>query len=365
MPFYFKPVVWNDKGYRGPAGGRFSSGFPAVNGYGHEEWNNAPALSYQDGTDRFKVFHTEPLGNQDVDAQAGLIAIMLIASNAGKQWLVGVAAGCVSLLSADDRKARLELADRLGLDSSAMADEAWALESVRSAHKNDEREFRKKWNEDFHWIPNWTCPADLYLPLLEPIALDAMALTGKERLVGMYGAYQAVGRSVFQAVLSAIPDRTDPAAVGRLKAWGGGETETAKDIEEINNISATVRAALVQARIGQGAYRADLMAAWNGRCAVTGCGIPEMLRASHVQPWRASDNGQRLDPENGLILSAHLDALFDRGLITFADDGSMLVSESISVASKDVWGVGNPLRVKPKDRLSEYLRYHREKVFTG
>lgn len=365
MPFYFKPVVWNDKGYRGPAGGHFSSGFPAENGYGHEEWNNAPALSYQDGADRFKVFHTEPLGNQDLDAQAGLIALMLIASHAGRQWLVGVAAGCVSLLSTEDRKARLELADRLGLDSSAMAQETWSLLRVRKAWADDEQGFLKFWEKEFHWIPNWTCPADLYLPLTEPVPLDAMALTGKKRLVAMYGSYQPVDREVFQAVMSTIPSTADTAAVVRLNAWAGSESQAFQDIDEIQNVSATVRAALVQARIGQGAYRADLMTTWGGCCAVTGCGIPELLRASHVRPWRASDNQQRLDSQNGLLLAAHLDALFDRGLIAFDDDGTMLVAETIRTPGQDVWGLGTPLRAKPTGRLSGYLRYHRDEVFSG
>lgn len=47
MPFFFKPVVWNSNGYRGPSGGKFTSGFPKDHGYGHEEWNNAPARNYQ------------------------------------------------------------------------------------------------------------------------------------------------------------------------------------------------------------------------------------------------------------------------------------------------------------------------------
>lgn len=365
MPFYFKPVVWNDRGYRGPAGGRFSSGFPKDYGYGHEEWNNAPALSYQDGADRFKVFHTEPLGNQDLDSQAGLIAIMLIASNAGRQWLVGVAAGCVSLLSSEDRKARLELADRLGLDSSAMAQEAWSQPRIRAVWNDDERGFLKFWNKEFHWIPNWTCPADLYLPLPEPVPLNAIALTGKKRLVAMYGSYQPVARAIFEAVLAAIPSTADPAAVSRLKAWAGGESQAFQDIEEISTASATVKAALVQARIGQGAYRADLMKAWHDRCAVTGCAIPEMLRASHVKPWRMSNNAERLDSQNGLILAAHLDALFDRNLITFDDSGAMIVAGAIKTTGRDVWGLGMPLSAKPKGRLSDYLRYHRENLFSG
>lgn len=365
MPFYFKPVVWNGKGYRGPAGERFTSGFPHENGYGHEEWNNAPEFSYVDGSDRFKVFHTEGLGLQDLDEQAGLIALMLIASHAGKQWLVGVAAGCMPLASEDQKAERLRLAERLGLDSDAMASQTWALRSVQTTFGNDERVFRKAWNKDFHWIPNWTCPADLYLPLFEPVALNAEALTGKKRLVAMYGSYQPVDQSIFQRVLGRIPSSAGQQTIDRLKAWAGGDTDASQDIKDIRTSSTTVRAALIQARIGQGAYRAEVMSEWDSRCAVTGSDIGEMLRASHVQPWKASSNDQRLDAQNGLILAAHLDALFDRGLISFDDDGDMLVAPSIRGIEPEVWGVGSALRRKPKGRLVEYLNYHRKSVYCG
>lgn len=171
---------------------------------------------------------------------------------------------------------------------------------------------------------------------------------------------------LFKATLDAWKGRSDEElrdAVLHILARDPAEPELVQDLQDILNSSATMKTALVQARIGQGVYRADLMKAWNGRCAVTSCAIPEMLRASHVKPWRASDNAERLDPQNGLILAAHLDALFDRGMISFRDDGAMLVTEAIK--GKDVWGLAKPLRAKPMGRLSDYLRYHRENLFCG
>jgi len=365
MPFYFKPVVWNSNGYRGPSGGKFTSGFPKDHGYGHEEWNNAPELAYGEGADRFKVFHTEGLGTQDLEAQAGLIGLMLIASHKGQQFLVGVAAGCMPLMSEDERPVRLDLIRRLGLNADAMGEEAWALKSVRDAFDGNRRKFFQEWRRDFHWLLNWTCPADLYLPLYEPVLLSAEALTGKKRLVAMYGSYQPIDRSIFQRVLAQLPSSAGQATIDRLKAWAGPSIDVAYDVEEASSASTTVRAALIQARIGQGAFRSELMAAWNGGCAVTGCTIPELLRASHIRPWAASNNTQRLDSENGLMLAAHLDALFDRGLISFGDDGRMMVAKAISKEAKAVWGVGAALRRKPSGRLSEYLAYHRERVFVG
>lgn len=173
---------------------------------------------------------------------------------------------------------------------------------------------------------------------------------------------------LFRATLDAWDGRTDEElrdAVLNILARNPAEPELVQDLQDILNSSATMKTALVQARIGTGGYRADLMKAWNGRCAVTACAIPEMLRASHVKPWRASDNAERLDAQNGLLLAAHLDALFDRGLITFDDSGAMIVAGAIKTAGKDVWGLGMPLSAKPTGRLSDYLRYHRDNLFGG
>lgn len=175
-------------------------------------------------------------------------------------------------------------------------------------------------------------------------------------------------RGLFAATLNAWKDRPDEElrdAVCHILARNPAEPELIQDLQDILNSTATMKTALVQARIGQGAYRADLMKAWDDRCAVTGCAIPEMLRASHVKPWRVSNNAERLDSQNGLILAAHLDALFDRNLITFEDSGAMIVAGAIKTAGKDVWGLGMPLSAKPKGRLSDYLRYHRENLFNG
>jgi hypothetical protein len=63
-----------------------------------------------------------------------------------------------------------------------------------------------------------------------------------------------------------------------------------------------------------------------------------------------------------LILAAHLDALFD---LPFDDSGAMIVAGAIKTTGKDVWGLGMPLSAKPKGRLSDYLRYHRDNLFSG
>ena len=80
---------------------------------------------------------------------------------------------------------------------------------------------------------------------------------------------------------------------------------------------------LINARRGQGLFREDLMQIWDGACAVTNLDCPELLIASHIRPWRASNVKQKLNGYNGLMLCANLDRLFDIGLISFADNGAM------------------------------------------
>jgi len=90
---------------------------------------------------------------------------------------------------------------------------------------------------------------------------------------------------------------------------------------------------LVQ-RIGQNIFRAALMDYWGARCPITGITDPALLRASHIVPWAECDDAQRLDVHNGLLLSAMWDAAFDAGLVSFADDGTVLTSPELSSAAR-------------------------------
>lgn len=118
--------------------------------------------------------------------------------------------------------------------------------------------------------------------------------------------------------------------------------------------------ALTQARRGQGKYRKDLLALWDRKCAVTGCDLGAVLRASHAKPWRSSTDAERLDPHNGLPLIATLDVLFDCGLIGFADDGSMLCSPFLEQDHRELLGVPAPLLKPLNTEQKTYLRHHRQ-----
>lgn len=101
-----------------------------------------------------------------------------------------------------------------------------------------------------------------------------------------------------------------------------------KKLKQITTISNTEKNIEIQQRIGQDIFRSVLLEIYNGQCCVCGLNIKELLRASHILPW-AENKQNRLNPENGLCLSATYDAAFDRHLISFDDDYKMVVSKYI------------------------------------
>jgi hypothetical protein len=122
----------------------------------------------------------------------------------------------------------------------------------------------------------------------------------------------------------------------------------------------TERAAIIQSRIGQGLYRKNMLELWGGKCALTGCDIPEVLIASHAKPWKLSTNQERMDKYNGLLLAAHVDALFDIGLIGFDDRGFLIRSPKLTKAQFDNLGLSrfSGLRFIRNEHL-RYLKEHR------
>jgi putative restriction endonuclease len=121
---------------------------------------------------------------------------------------------------------------------------------------------------------------------------------------------------------------------------------------------------LVRQRVGQDTYRKALLKYWGGACAVTGVAIPEILRASHALPWAECEtDGQRLDVFNGFLLTANLDALFDRFLISFDEAGCIMVSDSISEEDQDYLGLSFRLRLRwLTDQHEAYLALHRARL---
>ena len=119
---------------------------------------------------------------------------------------------------------------------------------------------------------------------------------------------------------------------------------------------------LVVQRIGQNVFRDHLIDYWQSQCPLTGISDKALLRASHIVPWRdCTSNAERLDVHNGLLLSALWDAAFDRGLVTFDDEGGPQFSPALSETGRTALRWQAPLQLTKRHRQN--LAWHRENLF--
>lgn len=134
-------------------------------------------------------------------------------------------------------------------------------------------------------------------------------------------------------------------------------------IEENKQLTSTERTQIIQSRIGQGIFRNKLIEYWNG-CSVSGCSFLPVLVASHIKPWYVSDNEQRLDIYNGLLLQPNLDKLFDKGYITFDLQGNIQCSSFLENNDRKLLGINKNMHLlKLEDMHKKYLIYHQKNCY--
>jgi putative restriction endonuclease len=115
-------------------------------------------------------------------------------------------------------------------------------------------------------------------------------------------------------------------------------------------------------RVGQERFRKDLIDYWK-ECSLTGCNLVSILRASHIKPWKDSNNIERLDVYNGLLLLPTLDVLFDKGYISFSNTGTILIASEIENRQTE-FGLNKDNKLSQfEEKHKTYLKYHRENVF--
>jgi predicted restriction endonuclease len=135
--------------------------------------------------------------------------------------------------------------------------------------------------------------------------------------------------------------------------------------QRLNNFkkpNKTERKGLITSRVGQGYYRQQIIEKWGGRCPITGINIQSILIASHIVPWSESSDDERLDVENGILLSPSYDALFDKHLISFENDGNIIISTKVSLDNKNKIGLSPEIKIQVTDGMSPYLERHRKKL---
>ena len=129
-------------------------------------------------------------------------------------------------------------------------------------------------------------------------------------------------------------------------------------ILELNLPTVTERSGLVTSRVGQGAYRKRIIHRWEYKCAVTNFNKLDILIASHIVPWSKATDHERLDVNNGLLLSPTYDALFDKHLITFDNNGRIILSDKIEFSAYQKIGITGKEKI---EGLSEYNHHYLQK----
>jgi predicted restriction endonuclease len=130
-------------------------------------------------------------------------------------------------------------------------------------------------------------------------------------------------------------------------------------------ITETERTSIIKSRIGQGIFREKLIEKYNGCCVVTGVNDTRFLLASHIRPWAVSTNEERICEDNGLLLSATYDRLFDSGLISFTWDGKMIISRFVTEVNRQKLKIasGEKYNLLCNSQMKTFLEYHNDVVF--
>ena len=246
------------------------------------------------------------------------------------------------------------------------------------------------WNNEGWLLPVfWTPltppvrPRDL-LGVLGPLMPEKYSPINPRSGVGNQKAYLArIPESAFVAILEkAEYDDSILAHGGSNSLTYHSIRETLDDVVERqisidSDIDSTIKQSLIQARRGQGTFRTNVEAI-DGSCRITGISNPSLLIASHIKPWRVCESSQeRLDGMNGVMLTPDADLLFDRGFMSFEDDGNVLVSPRVNLEDlrrlglqQLVWEHFGYLESPAvwhtrgfNDAQHRYLAYHRSEIF--
>lgn len=201
---------------------------------------------------------------------------------------------------------------------------------------------------------------DKYSPLqpngngLQSVYLTEVPTPFAELLMGL------IGREVAPLALAA--KMVKPLSVDDLDFW---EHKLEQEIVSDTTVRETERQAIIRARVGQGLFK-ERVSKIEVRCRVTGVDNPVHLVASHCKPWRDSTNEERLDGENGLLLTPSIDHLFDRGFIGFENNGKLIISPVAHRPSLQRMGIDTE-HVSNVGEFSagqkHFLDFHRNAVF--
>jgi hypothetical protein len=176
-----------------------------------------------------------------------------------------------------------------------------------------------------------------------------------------------IGRHDIGFSFNSDADLIDQAANFILEIINSVEPVEDADVIDIKSRDKTERKALILARRHQGQFRRGLEKKWNGSCAVTKCCAREVLRASHIKPWKEATNAERLNPENGLLLSATFDAFVRCWAYYFKNGGGIIISAKLAASDREMLSLSDSLKLSqsPTPEQQKFLKIHRQNAGLG
>ncbi len=204
-----------------------------------------------------------------------------------------------------------------------------------------------------------------FFALLQPLLPERHSPISTSTGRGNQGVYLAgLSESLGLLLLRLIEEHADPAVRVHLVVLAEEGEYTAALLDDMQRLrevpSSTERDALTKARLGQGLFR-HRVSELEPACRVTGLARQEFLVASHIKAWRSCDNSERLSGSNGLLLSPHVDKLFDRHWISFDSGGELIWRHEAAGEALRCWGIDGANLIRPFSREQEaFLSAHRE-----
>lgn len=202
----------------------------------------------------------------------------------------------------------------------------------------------------------------------------------RDLLPSKYSPLQQNGNGIQSVYLANVPTEMATILIQLIGSEASNKIDYLVDIENVlerpsddldneiverTDIGEVEQIRLLRSRRGQGVFKRNVMLHEKG-CRVTNVTDIRHLRASHIQPWSLSDDKQKLSGSNGLLLSPHIDHLFDKGWISFGDKEEIMVSKNLTSGLPSAWGIDLDHKVgKFTDSQSEFLEFHRTKIFRG
>jgi hypothetical protein len=204
-----------------------------------------------------------------------------------------------------------------------------------------------------------------YVDLTAPLSKEAYLQEIRPMLPAKYNPFSRTDRGN-QGYLYSLPPRAGRFLIDHIDGVAPGLSHKENGTAAEDTPPVTSRLSNVELRVGHGKFRAEVRQRWGGVCSVTGVGLDGLLVASHIKPWRDANDHERLDPDNGLLLSPAYDALFDKGYIGFRPTGDVVFSPSLNPEQAKLLGVAQDAKVEGlSDGNKEYLAYHLREVLRG